>query len=230
MSEHLPIDGRVHHALVAGIIATGAAPSNQRLAADLRVPVPGIEDSLRRLEENHALVLHPQSCRPAIVHPFSLTPTAVWLEKGEQGWWSPCMWCALGAAVLVGGTVKIHARLGGERQDLDLEVRDGKPARRDLLIHIAVPPRDAWVDVRHFCATLLPFDREADIDAWSKRHALPRGAALPVETVAELARRWYGKHADKDWRKWTAAEAKQVFQDCGLVGEFWALEVTTGRF
>src|SRR5260221_3941875 len=194
MPEHLEIDGRVHHAIIERIIAVGGAPSTDELASSFHLSPGDIEDSLRRLEENHGVVLHPHSCRPSLIHPFSLSPTAVWIEKGEQGWWAPCMWCALGVAVLVGGTVMIHARLGGEREDLDLEVKDGIPTRNDVLIHIAVPPRDAWVDVRHFCAALLPFTKEADIDQWSRRHRLPRGKAVPVKVVAELARRWYGKH------------------------------------
>jgi|SRR5579864_3717133 len=230
MTEHFEIDGRVHHEIIQHIIAVGAAPSTDQLASTLGLSAGDIEHSLKRLEDNHGVVLHPHSCRPSIIHPFSLSPTAVWIEKGEQGWWAPCMWCALGVAVLVGGTVTIHSRLGGERKDLDLEVKNGIPTRSDVLVHIAVPPRDAWVDVRHFCATLLPFATEADVDRWSVRHGLPRGIVLPVQVVAELAHKWYGKHADKDWRKWTAAEAKQIFEDIGLVGEFWSLEVSNGRF
>lgn len=140
------------------------------------------------------------------------------------------MWCALGVAVLVGGTVTIHSRLGGELEDLDLEVQEGNPIRSDILVHMALPPREAWVDVRHFCATLLPFRTEADVDLWSRRHGLPRGMAVPVGVLAKLARKWYGKHADKNWKKWTAVEAKQIFEEVGLSGQFWSLESGTGRF
>jgi hypothetical protein len=230
LSEQVEIDGLVHHAIVDGIMRSGAAPSNEDLARSLKLSPADTEASLKRLEENHGVVFHPNSCRPSVIHPFSLSPTATWVQKGKDGWWSPCMWCALGAAVLLGGTVTIHSRFGGEIEDLDLEVRDGNPTRNDVLIHVAIPPRDAWVDVHHFCATLLPFKTEADVDSWARRHGLPRGKAVPVEVIARLARKWYGKHADKDWRKWTAAEAKQIFKDVGLVGEFWNLEASTGRF
>jgi hypothetical protein len=53
---------------------------------------------------------------------------------------------------------------------------------------------------------------------------------VPVEVLAELARKWYGKDADKDWRKWTSAEAKQIFEDVGLSGQFWSLDSGTCRF
>jgi hypothetical protein len=230
MAEHRKIDGLIHHAIIDQIITSGAAPSVEELGGMFSLSLTDVEASLRRLEENHGVVLHPHSCHPSIIHPFSLSPTAVWIEKAEQGWWAPCMWCALGVAVLVGGAVKIHARLGGERDDLDLEVKNGIPTRSDVLVHIAVPPRDAWVDVRHFCATLLPFKTEADIDQWSRRHRLPRGTAVPVKVVAELARKWYGKHSAKDWRKWTGEEAKQIFEGVGLSGPFWSLDSGAGRF
>jgi hypothetical protein len=215
MAEHRKIDALIHHAIIDRVITSGAAPSAEELGGVFSLSPIDVEASLRRLEDNHGIVFHPQSCRPSIIHPFSLSPTATWVQKGTEGWWAPCMWCALGVAVLVGGTVTIHSRLGGEVNGLDLKVQDGNPTRSAVLIHLALPPRDAWVDVHHFCATLLPFKNEADIDLWSRRHGLPRGAAIPVEVVAKLARKWYGKHADKDWRKWTAAEAKQIFEDVG---------------
>jgi hypothetical protein len=230
MAQHHKIDGLIHHAIIDRIKTSGAAPSAGELGGMFSLSPADVEASLKRLEDNHGVVFHPQSCRPSVIHPFSLSPTATWVQKGAEGWWAPCMWCALGVAVLVGGRVTIHSRLGGERDDLDLEVADGKPIRNDVLIHIALPPRDAWLDVQHFCATLLAFKTEADIDLWSRRHGLPRGVAVPVGVVAKLAREWYGKHADKDWRKWTAAEAKQIFENVGLTGQFWSLDSGTGRF
>jgi hypothetical protein len=230
MAEHLQIDGLIHHAIIDRIITSGAAPSAEELGGAFNLSPADVEASLRRLEDNHGIVFHPHSFRPSIIHPFSMSPTATWVQKGIEGWWAPCMWCALGVAVLVGGSVIIHSRLGGELDDFDLEVRDGNPPRSDILVHVAVPPRDAWVDVHHFCATLLPFKTEADIDLWSRRHRLSRGMAVPVGVLAELARKWYGKHADKDWRKWTAAEAKQIFDDVGLSGQFWSLDSGPGRF
>lgn len=230
MADHVEIDGWVHHAIVDGIMKSGKGPSTEEIARSLQLSAADVEASLKRLEANHGLVFHPNTCRPSVIHPFSLSPTAVWIQKGKEGWWAPCMWCALGVCVLVGGRVTIHARLGGELEDLDLEVQDGNPTRDDVLIHVAVPPRDAWTDVHHFCATLLPFKAEADVDAWSRRHGLPRGKAVSVGVIAKLARKWYGTHADKNWRKWTGAQAKQIFQDAGLTGGFWNLEAGGERF
>jgi hypothetical protein len=88
---------------------------------------------------------------------------------------------------------------------------------------------DASFDnVYHYCATVLPFRSEGDIDAWSRRHAIPRGAVVPIAQVAELARLWYGKHADRDWKKWSVAQAREIFEQVGLTGPFWDLEPDEG--
>lgn len=228
-SEHRPIDSRVHRAVLAAIVASGRAPDVAELASTLGVPAAEARAALRRLAENHGLVLHPASDRVWMAHPFALSPTGVWVEGRERGWWAACPWCALGIAALV-GDVTIHARLGGEAQEVRIVVRDGAARPDELLVHFALPPRRAWENVLHYCATVLPFRSEAAIDAWCARHGQPRGAAVPLATVQRLARAWYGGHLAEDWRKWTAAQARTIFEQVGLVGPFWALEAESGRF
>ena len=151
-------------------------------------------------------------------------------RRGARGWWAPCMWCALGVATLVGGAVTIHARLGGEAEPIALSVIDSHPQRDDVWVHFPLPPQQAWDNVHHFCAMLLPFLDEAAIDAWSARHGLPRGTAVPLDQAAALARLWYDRHADPDYVKWTPTEAQQIFTTVGLTGPFWTLDTTGERF
>jgi len=98
----------------------------------------------------------------------------------------------------------------------------------DIVTHFAVPFGSAWDNVHHYCATVLPFRSEEDVDAWSRRHPIPKGAVVPIAQLAELARVWYGKHADHDWEKWSIAQARQIFEQVGLTGPFWALETDAG--
>ena len=108
-------------------------------------------------------------------------------------------------------------------EPVELRVHGGRASREELLVHFARPPRDAWANVHHYCAMVLPFRSEADIDAWAARHRLPRGRTVPITQLAELAARWYGRHADPDWRKWTLAEAQAIFAGVGLTDDFWRL-------
>lgn len=228
-SGHEPIDSSIHRAILAAIVEVGHAPGVAELASALGICELEVRSSLRRLAENHGLVLHPGSDAVWIAHPFSLSPTGTWVARGDRGWWAPCLWCALGITTLVGDAT-IHVRFGGEAEGLTIAVQEGVVEPTGLLIHFALPPREAWNNVIHYCATLLPFRSGKEIDDWCARHALPRGTAVPVSTVLSLARAWYGRHMDEDWHKWTAAEAQTIFESVGLTGPFWSLSANSGRF
>jgi hypothetical protein len=50
---------------------------------------------------------------------------------------------------------------------------------------------------------------------------------VPIPQVARLAQLWYGKHADRDWEKWSVAQTREIFGRVGLTGPFWALDAAT---
>jgi hypothetical protein len=209
---------RVHHDILRSFVDHGHPP---RLPAEAH-------PALHRLAEDHGVVLHPGTAEVWIAHPFSASPTGVWVERrgagsGPPGWWAPCLWCAMGIVVLAAPDAVIHARFGGESEVATIEVERASHVALDAWVHFAVPACNAWNNVVHFCATVQPFRTAAEIDAWSRRHDLPRGAIVPIARVLELARLWYGDHLAPDWRKWTVAEAQQIFTRAGLVGEHWQL-------
>ena len=145
-------------------------------------------------------------------------------DRGVRGWWAPCVWCAMGIVALAAPDATIHARYGGEGEAAMLD------ARSDACVHFPIPARDAWNNVAYWCATVQPFRRAEDVPAWCTRHALPHGAVVPIAQVAALGRAWYGRHAARDWRKWTVAEARAIFDGVGLVGPHWELPASDTRF
>jgi hypothetical protein len=231
---HCPVtddfDTSVHYQLVSGLLSEGKIPSNLALAERMAVSVEVIENALRRLADNHGLVLHPHVSEPWVIHPFSVSPSATWVEAGDRGWWAPCMWCACGIATLAGGDATIHTRIGGEREDVDIHVAGGQVIEKNLWVHFAVPPRAAWDNVHHFCATVLSFRHPDDVRAWSERHGISQGAVIPISQVMDLGKAWYGRHADQEWHKWSVREASMIFTKVGLAGEFWELPVSEGGF
>jgi hypothetical protein len=220
---------RLHYELIRGLLDHHACPTNAELAQ--RLGIDNVEDVLRELAAIHGVVLHPYVCEPWVVHPFSLTPTIHWVEGASGGWWAPCIWCAFGVATLAGGEVRIHTRIGAERDPIQIPVLNGHPETPvPLWAHFAIRPVNAWQNVHQHCALVLPFRSPNAIDDWCGRYGQPRGAAVPLAQVADLARRWYGRHADPDWHKWSIAEAQAVFHATGLTSPFWDLGAEQGGF
>ena len=137
------IETAVHYRYVEPLLATGRIPNSGEVAKRLGVPIEEVRRALRGLADTHGVVLHTHVCEPWVIHPFSASPTATWVESGDRGWWATCMWCACGIATLVGGNATIHTRIGGEREDIDIHVEKGRVRESDLWVHFALPPRDA---------------------------------------------------------------------------------------
>jgi hypothetical protein len=54
------------------------------------------------------------------------------------------------------------------------------------------------------------------------------GEIMPIATLAELARRWYGDRLDPDWRPRTLAASQAILDGVGLTGPFWRLSYRLG--
>jgi hypothetical protein len=53
--------------------------------------------------------------------------------------------------------------------------------------------------------------------------AVTTGELVSLETLGELARRWYGDRLEPDWRPRTLSESQLILDSVGLTGEFWRL-------
>jgi hypothetical protein len=222
---------QLHYELIHGLIETGICPTNANLAQTLGASETALEEQLCSLADIHGVVLHSHSCRPWIIHPFSLTPTLNWIEGPKKSWWAPCIWCALGVATLVGGETRLHTRFGAEGEPLIIALRNGEPIfTQEVRVHFAIPPANAWDNVHEHCSMVLPFRSDDEVAAWCDRHGLPRGEIVSLRQVTQLATSWYGTHADPTWHKWTVAEAQELFSRAGLCSEFWELKKTEGKF
>jgi hypothetical protein len=221
----------IHHELIRTLIDTGSCPSRYELAQRLDLPVAQIEQLLSELAEIHGVVLHPHVCEPWLVHPFSITPTAHWVEGADGNWWAPCIWCAFGIATLVRSETRIHTRVGAEAEPLVIRVVKCEPVGlENVWVHFAIPPAQAWQNVHQHCSMVLPFCSREDIVTWCDRHRVPHGEDVPLRQVAQLAQVWYGTHADTNWHKWTIAEAQEILKRSGLVSPFWDLGAREGRY
>jgi hypothetical protein len=230
MADAVSLESTIHHLLVDGLLATGRAPTRAELAGRSGRSLLEIEEALRSLHTTHGLVLHPHELEPWIIHPFSTSPTHTWVAAQDRGWWAPCLWCGLGISALHREPVTIHTRIGAEHEPVEIPADRGFTRREDLWVHFPEPPRLAWGNVHHFCARLVAFHYETDAREWTQRHGFETGQIMPIAQLGELARRWYGRHADRAWTKWSLTQAREIFAQSGLTGEFWSLPGGEGKF
>lgn len=224
------LESTVHHLIVDTMLRSARAPTRHELTLQTGRGLPEIKRALQSLHDQHGLVLHPHEMEPWIVHPFSTSPTHTWVAASDRGWWAPCLWCGLGISALHSESVVIHTRIGAEQEPIAIPAHQGVPQRDDLWVHFPEPPRLAWSNVHHFCARLVAFHQAADAQAWTRRHGFQLGQVLPITQLGDLARRWYGRHADPGWVKWSLPQARDIFAQCGLTGEFWSLPGGEGKF
>jgi hypothetical protein len=210
--------------LLTRLIATrGHAPSLPDLAEEAGLTIAEIEESLQRLHDAHALLLHPHRCEPWAVHPFALSPGSCWVETKERGYWANCLYCALGIAAALKSDAWITTRFGGEAETIRYRVEDGRLLDAEGVFHLSTPARFWWDNVVHACASFQPFACEAEVDPWCRRHAMPRGHVMRLDTLWRFASDWYGAYLEEPWRMRSAGDTRRLLDAHGLTGDFWSL-------
>ena len=217
-------DEALRGALTRAIARLGHAPSLEQLSQGFSRPLVEIENSLQRLADAHALLLHPGTTRPWVVHPFALSPGSCWVETGQGGYWANCLYCACGIAAALKCDAHIHTRYGGEAQPVSFEVADGALIDTGDVFHLSTPAARWWDNVIFACASFQPFRSEGAVDDWCRRHDLPKGAVLTLPRLWQFASDWYGDYLKEPWKRRTPEEVRALFRRHGLTGRFWALQ------
>jgi hypothetical protein len=220
----------LHYEIIKYVLENGFAPEIDELTDSLKASKETAESALHKLEEEHGVVLHPNSSKIWVIHPFSLAPTNFLVHYVDKEWWGNCAWCSLGIAALLKGDVTITTTLGANGKQIDIHIKDGRVIGDYLHVHFPIPMKSAWENVIYTCSTMLFFENEADIDSWCRKHGIERGDVQPIEKIWEFSKVWYGNHLNPQWRKWTNSEAKKIFDQFGLTGRIWDIPSSDSRF
>jgi ribonuclease HI len=128
-------------------VDTAGAPDVATIARATAIADHDVTAALRKLADQHAIVLAPASLSIWMAHPFSAVPTPYPVDAGGRTYWANCAWDAAGILSLVGD---------GETQTLCADC--GQPAGfgvqdaalvGDGIVHFAVPPRRFWENVAY---------------------------------------------------------------------------------
>lgn len=205
------------------IAELGYAPPSDEMASRTGASVAEVESGLQRLHQAKALLLHPGTIRPWVVHPFALSPGSCWVQTPGNGYWANCLYCAFGICAALRCDGVITTRYGGEAETVRYVVTGGRVKASDDVFHLSTPVRDWWNNVIHACASFQPFRSEADAADWRHRHNFPLGASMTVPALWSFAQDWYGAYVSEPWRKRSREEIVEIFNRHGLTTEFWRL-------
>jgi len=63
------------------------------------------------------------------------------------------------------------------------------------------------------------------VQRWSEKSGIPVGEVFPLDALWRLAQLWFHDRLSPTWRRSTPDEAHAKFEQAGLVGSFWRLDV-----
>ena len=141
------VDQRVRLTVYRHIVDTGTAPPTANLVDILGVSWEEINSSLHRLNSNHALVLHPDTNKIWMAHPFSALPTPYPVKTKEITYYANCAWDALGIPALLQVDSITETACVDCQESLTIGISGDKLIGSDYVIHFSVPPRHFYDDV-----------------------------------------------------------------------------------
>ena len=126
---------------------TARVPQPPQIAGALGHSEAEIRAALRELADGKVLILAPNNGNIWAANPFCAVPSGFRVAAGGKSYWGICIWDALGIPAALGRDAAIEAPCGDCGDRMTLEIRGGKLAHGEGIIHFAVPARHWWDNV-----------------------------------------------------------------------------------
>lgn len=126
---------------------TARVPQPTQIADALGRPQVEIHEAVRLLATGKALILAPNDGNIWAANPFCAVPSGFRVEAAGKTYWGICIWDSLGIPAALGMDAVISAPCGDCGEPMRLEVRDGRLARSEGIIHFAVAARHWWDNI-----------------------------------------------------------------------------------
>jgi len=140
-----PLERRVRALVYRSLLDTTRAPDPDALATAIGVSAADVDAALRRLAEQHLLVLMPGATAIWMAHPFSAVPTPFPVAVGDRTYYANCAWDAAGV-LSIAGDGACAAACGDCGADLSFAVSRNRISGSGV-VHFAVPARRFWDDI-----------------------------------------------------------------------------------
>jgi hypothetical protein len=127
--------------------ATTCAPPLDALTAWADRSRDEVLAALDALEAGRHLALLPDRSGIWMAHPFSSLPTAYPVDTERGRYWANCGWDSLGIPAILGTDGWTETTCAGSGAAIAYGVKAGRRAGDDGVVHLVVPPRNAWDDI-----------------------------------------------------------------------------------
>jgi hypothetical protein len=132
-------DRALRNRIYAFLVEHGRAPTLDEAGGD--------ERALRRLHDEHALVLEADGSSIRMLNPFSAVPTSFRVQAGGREWFANCVWDAFGIPAALGVDGHVSAQCADCGEAVEVDVVDGRAEPADFVAHFLVPARSWWDDI-----------------------------------------------------------------------------------
>lgn len=130
-------DIALRNRIYAHFVETGRPPDIERLDPA----------ALRRLNDEHALVLERDALAIRMLNPFSCIPSAWRVTAAGRTWYANCAWDAFGICAALHADGHVSASCADCGESLEIDIRGQLPFPHDLLFHVLVPAAQWWDDI-----------------------------------------------------------------------------------
>jgi hypothetical protein len=122
-------------------------PMPVEIGSALGIDSGEVEAALKRLADEHVLVLAPGTPYIWLANPLSALPSPFRVTAGGQQYFGICIWDALGVIAMLGDEGSVTSLCPDCGGELTLRVRAGEVEPQDYVVHYAVPAAHWWDEI-----------------------------------------------------------------------------------
>lgn len=143
--EALAHDVRVY--VFTEAAATARVPQPPEIGRVLGRPEGEVRAALHLLAADKVLILAPNSDNIWAADPFCAVPSGFRVDAAGKRYWGICIWDAMGIPAALDEDAVVTAFCGDCGAQLVNEIRGGKLARAEGVMHMALPAKRWWDNI-----------------------------------------------------------------------------------
>jgi len=143
--ETLARDVRIH--VFTEAAATARVPQPPDISRALGRSEDDVRAALHHLAASKVLILAPNDGNIWAANPFCAVPSGFRVAAAGKRYWGICIWDAMGIAAALGKDAVITAPCGDCGANMVTEIRDGRLARGEGVVHFAIPAKRWWDNI-----------------------------------------------------------------------------------